>query len=311
MKIHIVGAGSIGLLYSVKLMKAGVDVNLWTRSNLQAQKLRDEGLTLVDSGNRNLMHFEGSSLIVNSIEDLSKQSELQHHADYIFLMTKQKDINTSLLHVLGQMSDERTKLICFQNGVGHIELIRKELPYVSVYAAITTEGAKRIDDTTVMHAGHGDTWIGNPGSIVDETDKDLINELEKAGFSTYLSNDIDKMIYRKLIINAVINPLTALWRIPNGELLATSERIHLMRRLYDEGIGVLRARGIQLDNQLWNQIVQVCEDTSQNTSSMLKDVLQGVSTEIDWINGSIVKMAENIDMNVPTHDLIWQLIRCM
>jgi 2-dehydropantoate 2-reductase len=122
---------------------------------------------------------------------------------------------------------------------------------------------------------------------------------------------VDTIIYRKLLINAVINPLTAIWRIPNGGLLASGERMKLMRELYDEAVAVYDACGIVHENGTWDSIIGVCRATSGNTSSMLADVLAARATEIRWINGSIVEMAERSGLAVPLHRWMCRMVEGM
>ncbi|MNP21666.1 putative 2-dehydropantoate 2-reductase [compost metagenome] len=141
-----------------------------------------------------------------------------------------------------------------------------------------------------------------------EAEDKLINELRKAGFISDLSKEIVNHIYRKLLINAVINPLTAIWRIPNGDLLATSKRVDMMKNLFTEGTAVYDACGVRWDHDLWDQIISVCENTAPNTSSMLKDVREGNLTEVQWINGSIVKLAQSRGLNANYHKMLVQLI---
>ncbi|MNC52863.1 2-dehydropantoate 2-reductase [compost metagenome] len=119
------------------------------------------------------------------------------------------------------------------------------------------------------------------------------------------------MIYRKLLFNAVINPLTAIWRIQNGELTASGERIQLMKELYREAVNVYDACGIAYDVDAWEDILEVCRATSGNTSSMLADVLASRATEIRWINGSIVEMADRAGIAVPLHRWICRLVEGM
>lgn len=121
-------------------------------------------------------------------------------------------------------------------------MLRDLLPKANLYAAVTTEAAKRKSLTEVIHAGAGEVWIGRWGlkngqAHIIHTDlqaKYLIEVLILAGFSAFLSNEVGTMIYRKLLINAVINPLTAIWRVPNGELLASEGRLQLMKELLEK-----------------------------------------------------------------------------
>ncbi|MNJ51191.1 2-dehydropantoate 2-reductase [compost metagenome] len=111
------------------------------------------------------------------------------------------------------------------------------------------------------------------------------------------------------MINAVINPLTAIWRIPNGELLETVERRTVLEQLCEETMAIYKAKGIAFEGDAYAQVAEVCRSTASNMSSMLKDVLQGMPTEIDYINGRLVEMARLVNIPVPGHEMVWRLVR--
>ncbi|MNJ48056.1 2-dehydropantoate 2-reductase [compost metagenome] len=189
-------------------------------------------------------------------------------------------------------------------------------PETPIYAVITTEGAKRIDSYQVIRSGKGLTSIGQVKSSGSRKSLSLKNAVEKiidtfetAGFCALLSKDIDREIYRKLLINSVINPLTAIWRISNGELLETEERRTLLQQLCQEAAAIYSARNIPFEGDAYDVVAEVCRSTASNMSSMLKDVLQGVPTEIDYINGRLVEMAKLSGVSVPGHEMIWRLVR--
>lgn len=134
------------------------------------------------------------------------------------------------------------------------------MPGSSIWAAVTTEAAKRKTLTEVIHTGKGEICIGKSSSPINIHETDLqasepeaiisfIEALAAAGFHASLSKEVDTIIYRKLLINAVINPLTAIWRVRNGELLASAARVQLMKELYTEAAGILEACGISLSTR--------------------------------------------------------------
>lgn len=317
MTIDIIGGGSLGLLYGGRLASSGVKVRIWCRSQEQALCIKNNGLILTSNEGEKATHITShvDADVIDNLLDTWRESP----ADWIFLMTKQKDVENIGLHFLAKLDGDRlidTKgMVCFQNGTGHIKLLQSLLPKWHIYSAITTEGARKLSHHEVFHAGSGVTTIGlntfellQKAKNIDESEKNLVNKLRKAGFDCNLSNEIHKHIYRKLLINAIINPLTALWRIQNGELLAIPTRVQMMRDLFLEAITIYESCGIYLEDHVWEQIVNVCLSTSANTSSMLKDILDGVSTEVKWINGSIVAMAEENGLIAHYHRSMVQLI---
>lgn len=311
MEFDIIGAGALGLLFGGKLAASGASVRFWTRTPEQAGLLKQEGIHLIEPDGTSLM-IEGERFEVFYMEE-SGEGENIKQADWLLMTTKQRHLDAKLLTAVGRLAGPETKVVCFQNGIGHLEMIGSALPGVPVYAAITTEGAKRTNESNVIRAGHGRTQIGKSGGAPDQNGdgESLAKMLGKAGFTALLSKDIEREIYRKLLINAAINPLTAIWRVANGQLLENEERLRMLRQLCEEGIAIYGAYGIPYDEDIFEQITEVCRSTSTNVSSMLKDVQQGTPTEIDYINGKLVEMARNKGLSAPGHETVWRLVRAL
>lgn len=309
MNLHIVGAGSIGLLIAGKLGAAGVKVNIYTRTEEQAVQLRNCGIELEE------MDGSVTVAIPHAVHSLERHEGIGNRGDaWIIVTVKQKHFDDVLLRQLRDLARDEARILCLQNGVGHVEKLEHYIARERILVGITTEGAKRVSPVSVKHTGSGETWIG-PACKTDGQDafyeKCLIDFLSAAGFNVFMSKKIDRMIYRKLLINAIINPLTAMLRITNGQLLDSPERMQLMQWLFAEAIAVYDAKGIDAGEDLWEQLLQVCQDTSANTSSMLKDVQQGAETEIEWINGSLIRIADSVNLQVPTHRMLYTLVKAI
>lgn len=321
MKIDIIGAGSIGLLLAGRLIQSGTQVRLWCRSEEQSLALKDNGLSISYEDGQAPVIIPGDRFIAAPVGGFAEEW-LRQPGDWTAITVKQNAVHHQLPDVLAGLKENSLKVLCFQNGYGHLKFLQGLLPKASVWAAVTTEAAKRKTLTEVIHAGKGDIYLGKEKSGgYDQAEEGheeedvsvirLIEDLTSAGFSAYMSNDMDTMIYRKLIINAVINPLTAIWRIRNGELLASEERIQLMKELYLEAVNVYDACGVSYEASTWESILTVCRATSGNISSMLADVLSSRATEIRWINGSIVEMAERCGVQVPLNRWVCRLVEGM
>ncbi|WP_074103284.1 ketopantoate reductase family protein [Paenibacillus sp. P3E] len=321
MKMDIIGAGSLGLLLAGKLILSGAEVRVWCRSEEQAGELTRSGITISYEDGKASQHFPGTSFQAGPISRFS-ETILRQPGEWIAIMLKQNAFHATLPETLAPLRHIRLHVVCFQNGNGHLELLQELLPEASVWAAVTTEAAKRKTLTEISHTGYGETFIGKRGNKTSNVPKDTLEEddtaaislthaLTAAGFRALVSKEVDTMIYRKLLFNAVINPLTAIWRIQNGELTASGERIQLMKELYLEATCVYDACGIKVDTHAWEGILEVCRATSGNISSMLADVLASRDTEIRWINGSIVAMADSAGIAVPLHRLICRMVEGM
>ncbi|KRF32180.1 ketopantoate reductase family protein [Paenibacillus sp. Soil787] len=314
MRIMIVGAGSLGLLFAAKLSAFCEHMTVIARSREQADELAQKGIELVGTAESIRTTRSGVIDFRYYLEEAGTASSSLHHFDYIFLMVKQPAITQELINNLKSQMSKDTYLISFQNGIGHEVSLGKELGRDSLLFAVTTEGARREGLTTVTHTGHGVSYIGkteDSDHVVDSTHILLIEMLEKAGFHTMMSKNMDVRIWSKLTINAVINPLTAILRVKNGELLLSPWARALMNDLYQETRLVATAKGIFLPDELWDTLLSVCEATSLNHSSMLQDIEQSRRTEIDHINGSLVKLAKELNLEIPTHQTVYQLVKAL
>jgi 2-dehydropantoate 2-reductase len=136
--------------------------------------------------------------------------------------------------------------------------------------------------------------------------------LTASGLRTEVVPDIEGRVWQKAIINAAINPLTALWRVPNGELLSTPERREIVAHLAREAHSVAITKGLTslLDDPL-AAVAEICDVSGTNHSSMLQDIERGRPTEIDSINGVIVEEGRRLGVPVPYNEMVWKLVRAM
>ncbi|WP_027088335.1 ketopantoate reductase family protein [Cohnella panacarvi] len=290
----IVGGGSLGLLLAGKLAAAGSEVTVVTRSSEQARKLSEDGITIEDVAT-------GAPNVTAKVRAASWEGAPV--ADGLTILTvKQTALTPEFVVRLAAIVPSGGEVALFQNGIGHAEKLRAALPDRKIMLAVTTEGAKRDGPTTVRHTGRGDTRIGESGL--------LERSLVQAGFSVILSNKLESDVMRKLLVNAVINPLTALLRIRNGQLPTSRERLELMRSLFDETFEIVQARGFAEEREtMWQAVLAVCENTKHNESSMLQDVAAGRETEIEAINGSVCRLAAEQGRKVPWNEAVTALVK--
>jgi 2-dehydropantoate 2-reductase len=213
--------------------------------------------------------------------------------------------------------------ITLQNGWGHLEILTAVLGADRVTAGVTSEGANLLEPGVVRHAGRGATYLGymddgrwtiddhivhRPSSLVEEA-ADL---LRRAGFDVCLEENLNGLIWRKLVVSSAINPLTALLRVVNGELLARPSAHRLMRLLAEETAVVAHAAGIKLppgDPAVWAE--EVAAATAPNRSSMLQDIERGGPTEIEAISGAIARQAAAAQTAAPLNQVMRDLVTAL
>lgn len=312
MRVEVIGGGALGQLFAAAAAKGGAKVVLYTRTTEQAAMIMDSGIQVSEPTEKQPRIIGFPAIEARPIDRFAENNDQPR---WIVLAVKQKHLDTALLAKLQVHVRAEDRLFCLQNGVGHMERLAEALPEVSIYAAVTTEGARRLGAASVLHAGKGSTLFGKLASArqsssveQEQAEKMLIEVLGSGGLSLTVSNEIETAMYRKLLINAVINPLTALWKIENGALLQKEERIKFMRAVFDEIMTVYAAAGIRASSAWWEDLLGVCQATARNRSSMLEDVSRGDRTEAAWISGGIVELARRRGKQAPVNQTLLDLI---
>ena len=205
-------------------------------------------------------------------------------------------------------------VLTLQNGLGNAAQLRSALLHDGVrphvWLGVTTQAALRTAPGRVSHTGEGITVIGRKSSEVNPRLQQVAATMTAANIETHAVDDIHRWVWRKLAVNAAINPVTALAGVPNRAVRENPDLQRACRLLASEAVAVAAARGLALDEQqLMNTINDVAEATGDNRSSMLVDLEHGMRTEIDAINGAIVKEAQRRGVEVPANQLVLSLIR--
>ncbi|SEN11185.1 2-dehydropantoate 2-reductase [Paenibacillus sp. OV219] len=318
MKMIVVGAGALGLLYGARLARAGVNVLMLTHSDEQAEMLNDEGITLVEAENLiSRISVKAASLHSYSTAVEAGLDERHRHEkfDWIWIAVKQAHLDAAMLAQLALLtSRSQTPIIALQNGIGHMDKLRTVMPQAPMYTAVTTEGALRVGGNTVHHTGSGSIMLGIWPKTEEKTSKHqklLLKTMQGAGIELILSNEIENRVFHKLLINAVINPLTAIFGVRNGDLPLDPQRRRFMEALHLESEGILLASGMASEGDSWQRVLQICVATARNESSMLRDVLGGRITEVDWINGGIISLARKQGLPTPMNDAVMTMIKAL
>ncbi len=291
--IHILGAGSIGLLLAYHLSKSGKDVVLIKRNN---HLLRD-----------NTLHYRQGDR-TDSLPVMQVNASNIIHIDTLLICTKAYD-TFHALSTIRQAINPKTTLILFQNGLGIQDQLLHQYPNNSIYTAVTFEAAKRTQSMHVTHTGVGKTQLGLLSSTY--TNRTLFNKLACTLIIEQTTN-IYPIIWKKLITNCCINPLTALYNCLNGQLLEIPDAVLTIEKIIKECLVVAHSQNIHLDYaSVKTHCFNVIEVTAQNSSSMREDVKKDQATEIDFINGYITQKSKLLDVPTPINNSLYQQIKAL
>jgi 2-dehydropantoate 2-reductase len=288
MRIGIIGGGSIGLLFSYYLGER-YDVTLYTRTLDQAEAIRQNGLQLIGNG-----QIHKSEVKTNTIENW------HGNEDITFIAVKQYHLST-LIEFLLERQVGKTIFIFLQNGMGHLKLLQL-LNEETIYVSTVEHGAYKINPFTIEHNGIGQTKLAKYKG--EKTIPDSLFFIPE--FPIVFESDYYEMLIRKLVINAIINPLTAVLRVPNGEIIQNEHYLRVAQNYFSEITAIL-----QLTNEenYFRQVLEVCQRTSNNRSSMLKDIEQRSQTEVDSIIGFILEEAEKRKIKAPISQMLYDFIK--
>lgn len=202
--------------------------------------------------------------------------------------------------------------VTLQNGLSNLSVLQEQLGPTRATLGITSEGATLLGPGVVRHAGFGQTSIGlqpSLGAAQKTSASRLVDCLRAAGLRAELVTDTDGLVWGKLVVNAAINPLSALLRVRNGELLTDERAAALMAQAALEAAAVAAAVGVALPYpDPVEQARAVARATAANQSSMLQDVLRGVPTEIDVITGAVVRRGRAAGIPTPLNTRILELM---
>lgn len=300
MKTAIVGPGAMGCLFAALLTEAGHPVWLLDRSAERARRMAQAGLRVEGLGGTRRVP---ASATTDPVEI--------GVADLVFICVKAYDTAAAARAAIPLLG-AHTRVVSLQNGLGNLEAIARAAAPHQIAGGATAHGATLLEIGSIRHAGQGDTVIGRMDGRVDDGLLRLAELLSAANIQTSISRDIEAAIWSKLVVNAAINPLTALTRRPNGHLGRDPDTRRLVDLVASEAERIVSAAGIQLGYpDIRAQVYAVCEATGENNSSMLQDVLRGRRTEIDAINGALVHRARTLNVAAPVNEMLTHLVKTM
>jgi 2-dehydropantoate 2-reductase len=294
--VLIVGTGALACLFAARLAAAGRRVTLlghW-RSGLR---------TLQKNGVRLVMPDGGETVyLLRATSDPRRCAG----ARCALVLVKSWQTQRAAADLQRCLAPDGLALT-LQNGFGNAEILRQALGVERLALGVTTSGATLLSPGRVRPAGEG------PVTIQDHPAAGALAEiLAVAGFAVEFVQDAQALLWGKLLINAAINPLTALLGVPNGVLLERPSAVQLMEAAAGEGAAVAAALGVALPYpDPLETIRSVAQRTAENRSSMLQDVLRRAPTEIDAINGAIVRLGEQAGIPTPVNRALWQLVRAL
>lgn len=306
--INIIGSGSMGHLWTAYLLDNQAYVRLYAKQSKDSQKITVKSPKRCFSCNINY----------HSLKDWQI-------SDFIIICVKTTSLE-ALCVDLQSIHQSDTPIILMMNGMGIIEIAKQYFPEAKIYQASTSHGA-RLERNNLLHTGKGETLIGSiqtgdiPTEQINNQGKSstlkypiapLIEQLNLALPKTRWNSNHQEALWTKLLINAIINPLTTIYEVQNGDLVNKKQIKQQAKRLTQQLSPIIHK---YLPNECWQSIFEkveyVANQTYTNVSSMRQDILMGKKTEIDFITGYLLKIAATQNIALPEHEQIVKQIKTL
>jgi 2-dehydropantoate 2-reductase len=290
MKVAVMGAGAVGCYYGGMLARAGHEVVLIARPR-HVEAIQCDGLRL------DTQHFDEYVRVAAST-DASAVSG----AKLVLFCVKSTDTDAAARSLAPHL--ERDALIVsLQNGVENAERLRELLPQEAA-AAVVYVASEMAGAGHVKHHGRGELVI-EPSSASEE----VARVMAAAGVPTEISDNVRGALWAKLVLNCAYNALSALSRLPYGKLVQGEGVTRAMRDVVEECLAVAQADGVTLPGDVDASVRRIAETMPNQFSSTAQDMMRGKRSEIDHLNGLIVRRGEALGVPTPANRMLHVLVK--
>jgi len=297
MRVAVLGAGAVGCFYGGMLARAGHPVMLVGRA-MHVEAFRKSGL-----------HFEGLKFNERIAVEASTSAEAIRGAKLVLFCVKSTDTDAAAA-AMAPFLDADALVANLQNGVDNAERIQARIsqPVIPacVYAATEMAGPGHL-----KHHGRGDLVIGTLGKAAPDTLKQLKETFEAAGVPVAISDNVAGELWAKLVANCAYNAVSAIAQLPYGVMIESPGVRDLMRDVTHEVAAVANADGIRMLPDLLERVYGIAKAMPTQKSSTAQDLARGKPTEIDHLNGYIVRRGEALGIPTPANRALWALVKLL
>lgn len=290
MNIIVFGAGAIGSLYGAKLSKLN-DIMLVGRKNH------------VNNINRHGLKIRGLENKTYKLKAAARANKIESRT-LIVLTTKVQDSEKAINSIKKQIKKD-TIILCLQNGLYSENIIKQIIGNKClVLRAVTNFGAAFLKPGVVRYNNYSYTAIEN-----SRRSREIAENFRRCGLNGYVSKNIKYDMWKKLVLNCVLNPITAILRVKNKDI--ADERLNPLKKLIaEECLKVAKQDGISFNFNFVEKLNKEFKNSS-NISSMQQDIMKGRKTEIDYLNGAVAELGRKYGIKCPVNEALTEIIKSM
>lgn len=296
MRILVHGAGAIGSLFGGLLSRMHEVTLVGRRPHVEA--IERDGLVVVSDGVEETFRPRGAERIPSG-----------GSWNLAVIAVKAFDLDEAGRAIAGLPAAPDSVLL-LQNGIGNEEILRAHVPAEKIVRAVVYHGVTASGPGRLDWFGRGVTLLGRPFAATerDPSLEEYARTFTEAGFPARVPKDMEREIWRKLAVNAALNPLGAVTGLPNGDLVRSPFLLRLLRAVDLEVQAVARAvTGRPIETA--GKAEEIAENTAGNRNSMLVDLEAKRRTEIDFLSGAVVRLAEEHGVDVPVNRVLRDLVK--
>lgn len=301
MQILVLGAGAMGSLLGARLARTGAAVILFTIDREHIHAIQRDGLQIEEMDGTVSSH---------GLSGIDSADAIQGKPDLVLVTVKSYATQVAVESVM-PFCGPSTAFLTLQNGTGNWQRIAKVAGRKKVLAGTTAQGATLVAPGRVRHGGNGATFIGEPDGPPTARVSALVERFEQAGLHAESSDNMEWLIWEKLMVNVGINAITALTGIRNGRIADLDAARELSRAAVREALEVAQAVGFPMRAGMEEKVLSIARATARNRSSMGQDVDAKKRTEIDAINGAIVRLGRELHLPTPINFTLMSLVRIL
>ena len=297
-KVAVLGAGAVGCYFGGMLARAGHRVTLIGRPQ-HVEAFRKSGL-----------HFEGLKFDEQVAVEASTDAAAVRGARLVLFCVKSTDTETAAAQIAPHLAPDAV-VVNLQNGVDNTERIQARVsqPVVPavVYVATEMKGPGHL-----KHHGRGDLVIGSlNGNVSTDVLQNLKIQFEKASIPVQISDNVAGELWAKLVVNCAYNALSAITQLPYGKLIEGAGIRDTMRDVVEETLAVAKASGVVMAPDMLERTYKIAPAMPSQFSSTAQDLARGKPTEIDHLNGYVVRRGEQLGVPTPANRALHALVRLL
>ena len=297
LKIAVMGAGAVGCYYGAMLARAGHHVVLIARAQ-HVQAIARSGLRLQTAC------FDEQVQLAASV-----QASVVQGADVVLFCVKSTDTESAGIQIQPFLKADAL-VLCLQNGVDNAERLRLVLPLHDVAAAVVYVATEMVGPGHVKHNGRGELVLA-PSTSAAISSEALAKALVAAGVPTDISGNVRGALWAKLTLNCAYNAVSAITQLPYGKTVPGVGIKKVMHDLVAECLSVAAAEGVEIPGDMDDAVQKIAQTMQSQYSSTAQDLARGKRTEIDYLNGFIVRRGEALGIDTPANRVMWALVKLL